>query len=215
MSKLARTSSVSSLDVGAGHAEERLVGGDLALARLQVVDDRPGDVDGDREAEVLGIGDDGRVHPHDLTGRVDERPAGVAGVDGGVGLDQALQRDPLGGEVAILGRHDPAGDGGLAAEVERVADGDHLVTDLEVVGGAELRRHQVLVDALHLDQGDVVVGRGADQRGCVLAAVGEHHGDVADAADHVGVGEHEPVGADARCRTRRPRRCPPRWCRSS
>ena len=98
-------------------------------------------------------------------------------------------------EVAVLGRHDPAGDGRLAAEVEGVADGDHLVADLEVVGRAELGGHEV-VDVLHLDQGEVVVGGAADQRGRVLAAVGEHDGDVADAADHVGVGEHEPVGAE-------------------
>ena len=50
-------------------------------------------------------------------------------------------------EVAVLGRHDAAGDGGLAAEVEGVADGDHLVADLEVVGRAELGGHEV-VDVL-------------------------------------------------------------------
>ena len=60
-------------------------------------------------------------------------------------------------EAAVLGRDDAAGDGGLAAEVEGVADGDHLVADLEVVGRAELAGTRSSV--LHLDQGDVVLGR--------------------------------------------------------
>ena len=43
---------------------------------------------------------------------------------------------------------------------------------------------------------DVVVGEAARPASPVLAAVGEHDGDVADAADHVGVGEDEAVGGE-------------------
>ena len=83
---------------------------------------------------------------------------------------------------------------GSPAEVQRVADGDDLVADAQVVGRPELGRLEA-VDALDLDDGDVVVGRRADQGGGVVAAVGQHHRDLADAADDVGVGEHQAVGA--------------------
>ena len=79
------------------HAQERLVGVDLALAGLQLLDDRLGVVDRDREADVLGIVDDRRVDADDLAVGVDQRAAGVAGVDGGVGLDQAVELLALGG----------------------------------------------------------------------------------------------------------------------
>src|SRR5580704_9625245 len=44
-----------------------------------------------------GLGIDGGVHADDLAGHVHERTAGVAGVNGGVGLDEALE---LVGEAA-------------------------------------------------------------------------------------------------------------------
>src|ERR1700738_829954 len=49
---------------------------------------------------VLGI--NGGVHADDLAGHVDERTAGVAGVNGGIGLDKALELrlgDPVGASL--------------------------------------------------------------------------------------------------------------------
>src|SRR5205085_4103098 len=98
-----------------------------APAGLQPVGDGPGLVDGNGEADVLGpVGGDGGVDADDLTGRVDQRPAGVAGVDGGVGLDHA-------GEVvdrAVEGGDDAARHGGVTPQPEGVADGDDVVADL-------------------------------------------------------------------------------------
>ena len=66
---------------------------------------------------------------------VEERPAGVAAVDRGVGLDEvvvaALQR-------AVARRDDAGGD--REALAERVADGQHPVADLRRVAVAEARR---------------------------------------------------------------------------
>src|SRR5690606_32342996 len=50
-------------------------------------------VGGDGEADALetaGAAGDGRVDADDLPADVDQRPAGVAGVDGGVDLDEVL-----------------------------------------------------------------------------------------------------------------------------
>ena len=54
-----------------------------------------------------------------------------------------------------------------------------------------------------------------DERGGVLAAVGQHDGDVADAADHVGVGEHEAVGAEDDARAGALEGALLAWCRWS
>ena len=160
----------------------------------QVLDDRPGAIDGDGEAEVLGVGHDGGVDATTWPAAFTSGPPELPGLMAASVWIRPSRATPSVCEVAVLGRHDAPGDRGLAAEVERVADGDHLVAHPQVVGRAELGGHQI-VDALGLDHGQVVVGRAADQRGGVLRAVGEHDGDVAEVADHVGVGEHEPVGA--------------------
>ena len=57
------------------------------------LDHRQRPVDRDREADVLGLGepDAGGVDPDEAAEPVDERPAGVAGVDRGVRLQQAGQ----------------------------------------------------------------------------------------------------------------------------
>ena len=73
--------------------------GNCGLALVdQLLDGAPGLVDRDREADadVAGLaaelaaadGGDGRVDADDLAVEVDQRAAGVAGVDRGVGLDR-------------------------------------------------------------------------------------------------------------------------------
>ena len=63
---------------------------------------------------------------------VDERPARVAGVDRGVGLEQALEIGPVVRvHRAIEPRDDALGDGRAAAEIEREADGEHAVAEPE------------------------------------------------------------------------------------
>ena len=68
-----------------GYAEQGVLG---HLAGAQLVDQRLGRVDGDGEADVLGLAGDRGVDADDLALHVEQRPAGVAGVDRGVGLQQ-------------------------------------------------------------------------------------------------------------------------------
>ena len=66
------------------------------LARLdQLPADDHEHVDGDGEADPLvaaGVAGDGRVDADDLAAEVDQRAAAVAGIDGGVGLQEVLER---------------------------------------------------------------------------------------------------------------------------
>ena len=66
-------------------------------------------------------------------GGVDERAAGVAGVDRGVGLQQPLERRAaVGVHRAVEPGDDALRDGRAAAEVEREADREHAVAEPEL-----------------------------------------------------------------------------------
>ena len=71
------------------HAEEGGLRRHFSATLPQLVDQRLDVVDGDGEADVLGVGGDRGVDPDHLTGGVEQRATRVAGVDGGVGLDEA------------------------------------------------------------------------------------------------------------------------------
>ena len=66
--------------------------------------------------------------PTSLPVEVDQRAAGIAGIDGGVGLDEEL----VVGDADLRARHrrhDAVGHG--LADAERIADGEHQVADLQ------------------------------------------------------------------------------------
>src|SRR4029450_2358214 len=84
----------------------------------------PGDGEADGDRALLGS-DLGDLDADDLAAAVDQGAAGVAGRDGGVGLDQVDQgADALlgrAGDLAVEAGDDPGGDGVL--ESERAAHG--------------------------------------------------------------------------------------------
>ena len=96
--------------------------------------------DADRAA---GGRDDQRVDADHFAIEVEQRPAGIAAVDGGVGLDVVVIG--TGGDVAVA-RRDDAGRH-RAAEAERIADRDHPFAEPQLVGIAELHRDQRLAAA--------------------------------------------------------------------
>jgi DNA-directed RNA polymerase specialized sigma24 family protein len=76
------------------------------------------------EADVLCVGDAGRVDADELAGAVDERTTGVAVVDRRICLDEAPQGDRWALlEGAVEGRDDAGGDRRSIAEIEGVPVG--------------------------------------------------------------------------------------------
>ena len=65
---------------------------------------------------------------------IDQRAAGIAGIDGGVGLDEELIVADA--DVGARHRRDDAVRHGLA-DAERIADRQHHVADLQIVGIGE------------------------------------------------------------------------------
>ena len=120
-------------DVLAGDADPAAAD---AAVEQELGGDEFGGVDADGEAEALR-GHDGRgVDADDLAARVDERAAGVAGVEGGVGLDDLVHHAAAGGaHAAAEGADDSGGDGEL--ESVGVADGDGELADFEGLRSSE------------------------------------------------------------------------------
>ena len=140
---------------------------------------------------------DGRVHPDHLALEVEQRAAGVAAVDRGVGLDEVDVR--AGGDVAGHGRDDAAGDG--AAEAEGVADGDHVLADAHRVAVAEHQLGQA--GGVDLEQREVGLRVGADDLGVELAVVGEADLHLFGVVDHVVVGDDVAVVLQDEARAQR------------
>ena len=86
-------------------------------------------------------GGDGGVDADYLTGGVDEWAAGVAGVDGGVGLDGGLAVAVVAEAGLAVDGADDAG-GHRSFQAEWGSDGQHRVADLELRGPAERERAQ-------------------------------------------------------------------------
>ena len=170
--------------------------------------DRGDDVGGHGETDALGahgLGVDGGVHADDFACHVDQRTAGVAGVDGGVGLDEALELtvgDAVGAGLvdgAVLGGDDAGGDG--LREGEGAADGENPVADLGAVGVAEFNGREGLF-GVDLDDGDVGVfidaddGGGTAWIGGIVGVAGKLDVDLVGFVDDVIVGDDVAVGVD-------------------
>ena len=98
---------------------------------------------------------DGGVDADHFPGQVDQRAAGVAPVDGSVGLDETLKLRTRSADAlarAPLVTDDAGGNGG--AEAEGAADGQHPVAHLNRVRVAQLGRRQLAPD-INLDHRQV------------------------------------------------------------
>src|SRR5713101_2219947 len=95
-----------------------------------------GKADADRAARRR---DDQRVDANHRSEEIEQRTAGIAAVDGSVGLDVVVIG--AGADVAVARRHDARRHG--AAKAERIADRDHPFAKPQLVGIAELHRHQL------------------------------------------------------------------------
>ena len=160
----------------------------------ELIDDADDRLRGHREADAdraAGRRDDRGVDADHFAVDVEQRTAGIAAVDGGVGLDVVVIG--AGVDVAVA-RRDDAGRH-RAAEAERIADRHHPVADAHLVGIAELHRHQRL-RRLELQHREVGLLVDADQLGLDLGAVVEDDLDLVGIRDDVVVGDDDARGID-------------------
>jgi hypothetical protein len=133
-----------------------------------------GGVDGygkaDAGALVGAVGGDHGVDADDFSVGVEERAAGVAGVDGGVGLNGVFNGRAVGVADGADGADDAGGHG--AGEAEGVADGVDFLADGEF--GRVGKSDGLEVGRGDLQKGEVVDLVLADDFGLVAVFVAEH-----------------------------------------
>ena len=91
--------------------------------------------------EAAGGAVDRRVDADQPAGAVEQRPARIAGIDRGVGLDEEAVIGDAFGRARYRG-HDPRRHG--LAHAERIADGEHQIAHFNIVGVAQLEIGQPL-----------------------------------------------------------------------
>src|SRR5438876_8643552 len=168
-----------------GAARNPVIGADELVVNLG------GDIRRQSEAHAFvsrAFGEDGSVDADDFAAHVDQRPAGVAGIDGRVSLNHGL-------ELAL--RHDIAAGGGDDAgshcgiQPEGAADSQHPIAYLHGVGVAKLGAGQLAL-AVDLDYREIGFAIHADDFGIVqhaLRLVLQLHADAVGPLHHVVVGQ--------------------------
>ena len=141
---------------------------------------------------AAGAREDRRVDADQAPADVDERAAGIARIDGRVGLDEELIVGDA--DLRARQRRDDALRDGLA-DAERIADGENEIADLELLGIAELDRRQ-RGGALQAEHGKVGALVAQHDLGLELAPVGERHLHLGHVLDDVVVRDDEPGGVD-------------------
>ena len=137
------------------------------------------------------LGKDRAVDADEVARRVDERAAGVAGIDRRIGLDEVLEA--IDAEMVAPERADDAHRDGVA-EAERIADREHDVADLQMLHRAERDGRQVF--AVGLEHGEIRFGIDAAHMRMQLASIGQYELDIVGAFDDVVIREHVAFGRD-------------------
>lgn len=151
----------------------------------------PDHVDGDREADADVAPrrrQDRRVDADELALQIDQGTAGVARVNGRIGLYEILVTF-YAETAAPQGADDSRGDG--LVEAERIADRHHEVTNTELVRVARGDLRQVV--GVDPDNGHVRVRVGPHQFRLELPAVVERNLDLIRFFDDVGIGHHQTL----------------------
>ena len=130
----------------------------------------------DREADALDaeiLGEHRGVDADQLAAGIDQRAAGIADVDGRVGLDEILE-----GRHAELAAARGADDAlrDRLRQADGIADGQHDVADAQPVGMPERHDRHVGLE-VELQHGQVRVRIAADDRRVGDAAVGQLRAD--------------------------------------
>jgi hypothetical protein len=158
-------------------------------SQLELIDYRHGGFRGHRKADAdrtAGGRNDRGVDTDHLAVEVEQRPARVAAIDGGVGLNVVVVGAGI--DVAVARRDDPGGD--RAAEAERVANGDDPLAQPQFFRIPEFHRLERLV-GLDPEQRHIGLLISADDLGLQSRAVIEDHGDLVGLGDDVIVGDDD------------------------
>ena len=169
-----------------------------------LIHDPAGQIDRNGEAiagVVPGLAGDGRVDADHLTLHAHQRTAGVARIDGRVGLDEVLD-GAVGlsrkGETAAFRADDARGHREGEVVTQRVAYGQDPLAHPGRAAVAERSGDEVL--GVDLEHREVGVRIGPDDLGLELAPVEQAHGHLIGAIDDVVVGEDVAVLGDDEAR---------------
>src|SRR5207253_685939 len=135
------------------------------------------------------------VDADQLAATVEQRAAGVPGVDRRVGLDHAGERPSVGGGRAAIQAGDDAGRE-RTLKAERRTDGERGVADLQAVGVAQGQRVKLVRRDRDSDHGEVRALVDTLHLAGRRAAVAEGHADLVGTRYHVRVGEDIALGVD-------------------
>src|SRR6201987_1738322 len=127
-------------------------------------------------------------------------PAGIARVDGSVGLDEELVVGDA--DLGARQRRDDAMGHGLP-DGEGIADGEHHVADLERVGIGEFERRKTFVLRLDAQHREIRARILEHHLGFEFALVRKRYPDLIRSLDDVVVGDHEALGVDEDTRAKR------------
>ena len=168
-------------------------------SRIKRDDDALGRVGGDGEADALRRQDDRRVDADDVARRIDQRPAGIAGIERGIGLDDVVEQTSRLAAHRAAERADDAR-GHRMLESVRAADGDRDLADAH----AEQIGEPPVAQARRADLEDSEIGIRvvADEFPRRRAPVRQRHLDRTGAAGYVAVGYNIAVRGDDESRNR-------------
>src|SRR5439155_25007661 len=123
--------------------------------------------------------EDRRADADQPSRRIQQRPARIAGVDRGVGLDHVRDLATAAGRQPALERADDAA-GQRLVEPEGIADRKRRLADLEFGRTAQRYRRRQLTGILYPQYRKVIVGRDADELSLRHLARGEANRNIAD-----------------------------------
>ena len=181
----------------------------LVAGTDQVVVDGDHGVGGHGEAKALvaaRLGEDGRVHADDVAIHIQQRSAGVARIDGRVGLNEVLELTGSGRiDGPVLGRDDARCNG--LRQRKGTADGADPVAHLRVVGVAQLdgRQRRAGVNLDDRQVGGLIEANHVRRPAHILVVGigGQLDVNLVGLLDHVIVGDDVALGIDDEARAQR------------
>ena len=129
-----------------------------------------------------------------------QRAAGIAGIDGGVGLDEFVEFGNT-FRAAAHGGDDAVGDG--LPDAERIADRQHQIADLRLVAVLQFQHRQFLAPGIDAQHGNIGMLVMQDHLGGKFTAVAERDANFLGVVDHMVVGDDQPVAAHDHARAER------------